>query len=135
MLAEFRKFLFQTNALALAVGVIIGAAVGKLVGSLVTDVLMPVIGLVIPGGAWRELKWVLTTNLDGTPANAIGYGTFLGTVVDFFFVALAVFLITKILLRPAPPAPGPETKTCPACLEAIPKAATRCRACTSTVQA
>ena len=133
MFAEFKKFLFQTNALALAVGVIIGAGVGKLVGSLVTDVLMPIIGIIFPGGAWRELKWVLTTNPDGTPANAISYGAFLGAAVDFFFVALAVFMITKLLLRPAPAAPAPETKKCPACLEEIPKAATRCRACTGAV--
>jgi len=130
MLAEFKKFLFQTNALALAVAVIIGAAVGKLVGSLVDDVIMPVIGLVIPGGAWRELRWVLSTKPDGTPANAVAYGHLIGAAVDFILVSLAVFLITKSLLKPAPAAPSPPTKTCPACLEEIPKAATRCRACT-----
>ena len=59
MLEDFKKFLLQTNALALAVGVIIGAAVGKVVSSLVSDILMPVIGLIIPGGAWRELSFVL----------------------------------------------------------------------------
>src|SRR5690242_10974494 len=36
MLAEFKKFLLQTNAMALAVGVIIGGAVGKVVSSLVS---------------------------------------------------------------------------------------------------
>jgi large conductance mechanosensitive channel len=133
MIGEFRKFLLQTNALALAVGVIIGAAVGKLVGSLVSDLLMPVIGLVIPGGAWRELQWVLSTKPDGTPANAITYGAFLGNVVDFVIIAWAVFVITKLLLEPAPEAPAPPTKTCPACLEIIPQAATRCRACTGAV--
>src|SRR5689334_6994035 len=39
MLAEFKKFLLQTNAMALAVGVIIGGAVGKVVSSLVSDIL------------------------------------------------------------------------------------------------
>ena len=131
MLAEFKKFLLQTNALALAVGVIIGAAVGRLVGSLVSDILMPVIGLLIPGGEWRELKWVLTTKPDGSPANAITYGAFVGAAVDFAIISFVIFLITKSLLRPAPAAPGPPTKTCPACLESIPQAATRCRACTS----
>ena len=67
MLGEFKKFLLQTNAMALAVGVIIGGAVGKVVSSLVSDLLMPLIGLAIPGGAWRELKWVLTMKPDGTP--------------------------------------------------------------------
>src|SRR5262249_61742098 len=110
MLKEFKAFLLQTNALALAVGVIIGAAVGKVVSSLVSDILMPVIGLAIPGGAWRELKFVLTTKPDGTPANAITYGAFIGSVVDFLIVAAAVFMITKAFLNPAPSAPN---TTCP----------------------
>ena len=106
MLTEFRKFLLQTNALALAVGVIIGAAVGKVVSSLVGDILMPVIGLMIPGGAWREQKWVLSVKPDGTPANAITYGAFLGNLIDFVIIAFVVFMITKALLsarRSSPP--------------------------------
>jgi large conductance mechanosensitive channel len=131
MIAEFRKFLLQTNALALAIGVIIGAAIGKVVSSLVADILMPVIGLMIPGGAWRELKWVLSTKPDGTPANAITYGAFLGNIVDFVIVAFCVFMITKALLKPAPP--GPPTKECPECKEVIPASARKCRACASPV--
>src|SRR5437867_11464711 len=133
MLAEFKKFLLQTNALALAVGVIIGGAVGKVVSSLVSDILMPLIGLIIPGGAWRELSFVLTTKPDGTPANAITYGAFIGAVVDFVIIAACVFMITKALLKPAPAAPAPATKTCPDCLETVPAAARKCRACGSAV--
>jgi len=128
MLAEFRKFLLQTNALALAIGVIIGGAVGKVVGSLVEDVLMPVIGLAIPGGSWRDIKIPLTTNPDGTVANAITAGKFLGTVVDFIIVAAAVFLLTRLLLKPAPQAEA-ASKTCPECQEIVPVSAKRCRAC------
>jgi len=133
MLNEFKGFLLKTNALALAVGVIIGGAVGKVVSSMVSDLLMPVIGLLIPGGAWRDLKFVLNTKPDGTAANTITYGQFIGNVVDFVIVAFCVFMLTKILLKPAPAAPGPPTKTCPECLETIPQAARKCRACTSAV--
>lgn len=133
MIQEFRKFLLQTNALALAIGVIIGGAVGKVVSSLVADILMPVIGLLIPGGAWRELKLVLTTGPDGAAANAITYGQFLGAIIDFVIVAFCVFMITKALLKPAPAVPAPEAKTCPECLESLPKAARKCRACGSAV--
>ena len=133
MFNEFREFLLKTNALALAVGVIIGGAVGKVVSSIVGDLLMPVIGVLIPGGEWRELKVVLTTKPDGTAANAITYGQVLGNVVDFVIIAFCVFMITKVLLRPAPAAPGPPTKTCPECLETIPQAARKCRACASAV--
>ena len=131
MLGEFKKFLLQTNAMALAVAVIIGGAVGKVVSSLVADILMPLIGLLIPGGAWRELKYVLSLKPDGTPANAVTYGAFLGSVVDFVLVGLCVFLITKAILKPAPAPAAPPTKTCPECLETVPAAARKCRACTS----
>jgi large conductance mechanosensitive channel len=133
MLKEFREFLLKTNALALAVGVIIGAAVGKLVGSLVSDIIMPAIGVVIPGGAWRDLKIVLTSKPDGTPLNAVTYGAFVGATVDFVIIALVVFLVTKALLKPAPAPPAPPSKTCPACLEVVPQAASKCRACASPV--
>lgn len=133
MFAEFKEFLLKTNALALAVAVIIGVAVGKVVASVVADLLMPVIGVLVPGGSWRDLKIVLNTKPDGTVANAITYGQFVGNVVDFVIVAACVFMITRLLLKPAPVLPPPPTKTCPECLEIIPLAARKCRACTSAV--
>ena len=133
MWREFREFLLKQNALALAIGVIIGAAMGRVVTSLVADLLMPVIGLVMPGGDWRAAKVVLsqTVGPDGKPiVNSINYGTFLGTILDFLVVAFVVFLIVRAMLKPAPADP---VKACPFCQETIPAAATRCRACTSAV--
>ena len=133
MLKDFQEFLTRNNALALAIGVIIGGAVGKVVSSLANDVLMPVIGIFIPGGAWRDLKWTLTTNPDGSMGNTIFFGQFLGSLVDFVIIAGVVFMITKMLLRPAPAAAAPASKNCPECLEMIPAAARKCRACGSAV--
>src|SRR5436189_26151 len=132
MIAEFRGFLTKTNALALAVGVIIGAAVGSVVSALAADILMPVIGLALPGGSWREARFVLKTATDASgkvTESAILYGHFIGTVLDFLIISLVVFIIVKLLVRPAPE----PTKSCPECLETIPRAARRCRACTATV--
>jgi large conductance mechanosensitive channel len=136
MVKEFKDFLLKTNALALAVGVIIGAGVGKVVSSLVADVLMPVISLAIPGGTWRETKFILGTTTDASGKvveNAMTVGNFIGAVVDFVIIALVVFLITKALLKPEPVPVGPPTKVCPECLETIPAAARKCRACASAV--
>jgi large conductance mechanosensitive channel len=124
MWKEFRGFLTKSNALALAVGVIIGAAVGNVVTAVANDILMPLVSVVLPAGDWRQLKWVV----HGT--NAVLYGHLLGVLIDFVIIALIVFLITKALLRPAP---TPPTKICPQCLESVPAAATRCRACTSAL--
>jgi large conductance mechanosensitive channel len=123
VIGEFRAFLTRTNALALAVGVIIGAATGKLVSAIADDVLMPIIGVFMPGGSWREAKLALGGG------NAILYGHLLGAVLDFIIIAWVVFLLTKWFLK-APEAVA--TRTCPDCLEAIPAAARRCRFCTST---
>lgn len=102
MLSEFKTFLLKTNALALAIGVIIGGAVGKVVSSLAADIIMPLVSLAIPGGSWREASIVLSQNPDGTPANAIALGTFLGSVVDFVIIAFVVFMITKSILKEDP---------------------------------
>ena len=136
MLSEFRGFLTKSNALALAVGVIIGAAVGKVVSSVVDDLLMPVIGLALPGGDWRQAKYVLdtTTGPDGKVSeSAIHYGNFFGNVIDFIIVSFVVFLIIRTFIKPAPEPAAVPMKKCPECLEMIPEAARRCRACTAAV--
>jgi large conductance mechanosensitive channel len=129
MLKEFKEFLLKQNAIALAIGVIIGAAIGKVVGSIADDVINPVIGLMLPAGDWRNAKFVLSRATDAAgkvTENAIAYGDLIGRVVDFVIIALVVYAVTKALL----PKPGaPTTKECPECREAIPIAATRCKAC------
>src|SRR5205823_2450329 len=118
---------------ALAVGVIIGAAMGKVVTALTSDLLMPVIGLVMPKGDWREAQIVLSSSTDAAgkvTVNAIKYGDFVGAVLDFVIIAFAAFLLTKALLKPAPEVP---VKTCPYCKEKNDEAASKCKACTSAI--
>src|SRR5688572_3978310 len=125
MISEFRGFLTKTNALALAVGVIIGAAVGNVVSALAADFLMPIVGLVLPGGNWREAKVVLTTATDAAgkvTENAILYGHFIGTMIDFILISFVLFLIIRALVKPVPEPAAAETKSCPECLEMIPVA-------------
>jgi large conductance mechanosensitive channel len=136
MIAEFRGFLTKTNALALAVGVIIGAAVSSVVSALAADVLMPVIGLFMPGGDWRQAKYVLRTATDAAgkvTESAILYGHFIGILIDFVVISFVVFLIVKMLVKPVPVAPAAPMKACPECLEMVPAAAKRCRACTAAL--
>jgi large conductance mechanosensitive channel len=134
MIKEFKEFLLKQNALALAIGVIIGAAVGKIVSSIAEDVINPIIGLLLPGGSWRDAKIVLAHGVDaaGKPTeSAITYGHLIGAAVDFLIIALVIFLIAKSFV----PKPGEAkpTKECPQCMELIPAAATRCKACTQPV--
>jgi large conductance mechanosensitive channel len=133
MLGDFRTFLTKSNAMALAIGVIIGAAVGNVVSALVADLIMPIVGKLLPSGGWRDAKYVLTHGVDaaGKPTeNAILYGHLLGTLVDFVIIMAIVYALVRTLVREAPPAP---TRTCPECLESLPLAARRCRACTAAI--
>ncbi|HEV8335841.1 MAG TPA: large conductance mechanosensitive channel protein MscL [Candidatus Polarisedimenticolia bacterium] len=132
----FRDFLLQTNALALAIGVIIGGAVGKVVSSLVKDILMPPLGLLIGRVDFSNFFVNLGSTHYDTLADAqkagaptLNLGLFLNTIVDFLIIALCVFVITKIAMKPAPP--GPDMKDCPQCAERVPAVAKRCRYCTS----
>ena len=122
------------NAMSLALGVIIGGAIGKVVGSLTSDVLMPLISLVIPGGSWRTAEIALSRDAAGQVVNAIKLGTFLGTIVDFLIIAFVVQWLTRVLVKPAPPAkPGPAMKECPECRESVRADARKCRCCGSAV--
>src|SRR5947208_13686375 len=100
MLAEFKAFLTKSNALALAVGVIIGAATGKVVSKLVEDIIMPIVGIILPEGDWRTAAIALPKG------KSLLYGDFFGAIVDFVFIAFVVFLIARALLKPAPEAPA-----------------------------
>jgi large conductance mechanosensitive channel len=124
LVSDFKSFLVKQNALAMAVGVVIGGAIGKVVSGIVDDVIMPIVGLLLPGGEWRTAQVVLS----GT--NAIKYGDLVGRLIDFVIVAFVIFVIVKALIKEAPAAP---TKACPQCLESIPLAAKKCRACASAV--
>jgi large conductance mechanosensitive channel len=133
MIKGFREFLLKNNVLALAVAVIVGGAVGKVVSSLAADLIMPLISMVIPGGEWRSAKWVFTYGPDGKPLNALNYGNFAGSLVDFVIIAFVVYMITKALIKEPPAAPPPPSKTCPRCKETVAVDASRCKFCTSDI--
>ncbi|MCX7718604.1 MAG: large conductance mechanosensitive channel protein MscL [Candidatus Sumerlaeaceae bacterium] len=89
---EFKNFAFKGNVVDLAVGVIIGGAFGKIVDSLVKNVIMPLVGLILPGEKGYE-GWKLVIGEKTVP-----YGLFLAEVVNFLIVALALYIfIVKFL--------------------------------------
>ncbi len=123
VLKEFKEFINKGNVVDLAVAVVIGGAFGKIVSAIVADMVMPLVNAVMPQGDWR--KWEVT------PLH-FRIGDFIGTVVDFAIVAFVIFIVmVKVVGTLNRKAPG--TKTCPECLETVPLAAKRCRACTSVL--
>ena len=126
MITEFKAFLFKHNVTSLAVAFILGAAVGKVVTALVNDMVMPIVGMMVPGGEWRQVTFTMGTG-------KFLVGDLIGTVVDFVIIAFIVFVIGKMTQQPTPPVP--PTKTCPACLETVAVGAKRCKFCTEALSA
>jgi large conductance mechanosensitive channel len=89
---EFREFAVKGNVMDLAVGVIIGAAFGKIVASVVEDVVMPAIGAIMGGLNFSELSVKVGSA-------TLKYGKFLQTCLDFLIIAVAVFLLVKLINR------------------------------------
>lgn len=129
---EFKTFITKGNILDMAVGMIIGTAFNQIVKSLVDHILMPVIGNLCNTQDLVDLKYVLTPEVLDEAGNvvtaevAISYGLFLSYVINFFIVALTLFVIIRSAMRfqkkmealreeeeaaapPPPPAPAEPT--------------------------
>lgn len=89
---EFKDFLKEYKVVGLAIAFIMGIAATALVKSLVDNIVMPLITPFIPGGAWREATFALGPIV-------IGWGSFVGEVINFAIIALVVFLVAKFILK------------------------------------
>jgi large conductance mechanosensitive channel len=117
MIKEFKEFALKGNVLDLAVAVIIGGAFGKIVTSLVNDVIMPIIGIILGGVSFANLKYIITPASGDIAEAAIRYGAFIQSIVDFLIIAFSIFMFIKLLTSmkkkeaeqvAAPPAPSKE---------------------------
>lgn len=118
-ISEFKEFAIKGNVLDMAIGVVIGGAFGKIVSSVVDNLLSPIIGMFTGGSLGNTMQIVLKDAVMGpdgkeqTAALAIKLGAILQTMMDFFFIALFVFMIVKAMNAakrakeeaPAPPPP------------------------------
>lgn len=123
MWREFKAFLIKQNALALAIAVVIGVALNKLVTALVDDFIMPIIGVLTPGGEWQKTTFAVG------PVR-FGIGDFLSALLNFFIIGFVAWRISRAFIRPEP-AGVATTKVCPFCRMTVDLAASRCPHCTS----
>lgn len=97
---EFKEFAMRGNVLDMAVGIVIGGAFGKIVSSFVADLMTPLLGLLVGGVNFSDLKIVLKQAvIQGeeviSPEVAFSYGNFIQVVFDFLIIALAIFILLK----------------------------------------
>ena len=112
--AEFKEFINKGNAMALAVGTIIGGAFSGITKSVTNDLIMPVVNIFLGGADFSEAKialprmpWVeptyeMVVNEEGVEVaqevlNYLTYGNFISAVINFFIMAIVVFLIVKAM--------------------------------------
>jgi large conductance mechanosensitive channel len=89
---------------------------------------MPLVSYVVPNGEWQT--WQL---------GRLKVGSVLGATIDFLIISLVVFLVLvkglgRFLKKEPAPEPPPN-KVCPRCCETVPLAASRCKFCTSDLEA
>lgn len=98
---DFKAFISRGNVVDMAVGVVVGGAFNKIVTSLVNDIIMPLVGLLVGGLNVADWKWVITAANEelGIVENALRYGNFIQTVIDFLIVAFTIFVVLRVFTK------------------------------------
>ena len=155
MFKEFQKFILRGNLVELAIGFTVGASFTTVARSLVDDILMPPIAALLGNEDFTDLFVVIKGGEDGSrvfntlaEAQAAGaitlnYGRFLTNILALLIVAVAMFMVIKLVNKLEHQISGltkkeqeegkkdPDQKKCTFCLSTIPYKATRCPNCTS----
>jgi large conductance mechanosensitive channel len=96
---EFKEFISRGNVVDMAVGIIIGGLFTAIVNSFVKDILNPILGLLVGGTDFGELKIVLREATLTTEELAIRYGNLIQNIIQFILTALVLFLIVRAINR------------------------------------
>lgn len=89
MLAGFKKFIIQGNAIDLAVGLIMGLAFKAVIDALVNSILMPIIAAIIGEPSFDDLTITIGDSV-------ISYGVFITSVVNLVLVGAAVYFFIVV---------------------------------------
>jgi large conductance mechanosensitive channel len=92
MAKEFLAFLKNYGVIGLAIAVIIGGKANAMVDAVVKELLMPLVGLLLPSGDWRNLAITVGET-------KFGIGPVLAALIDFLIVALIVFIVAKKIFK------------------------------------
>ena len=112
---EFKKFITRGNVVDMAVGVIVGGAFTAIVNGLSNNILKPLINyvlfLVLGKDSLNEIYTflhkemvdvldetgaVIGTQVDLAQSIYIDWGAFINAIINFFLIAIVLFIIVKI---------------------------------------
>lgn len=128
---EFKDFAMRGNLIDFAVGVVVGGAFGKVTTAFVDGVVMPIVGKLIGGADFSDLKYKIqdgakevmdsagNISTKAVPEVFIKYGEFITTIIDFIVVAFVMFIVIKTMNKmkekeaevPAPPTAPTKEET------------------------
>ncbi len=94
---EFKTFIQRGSIIELAVAFILGTAFGRIISSLVADIFTPILSLITGRQGFANYKIVIqeADPILGLSENAIYYGMFIKTLLDFLVIALVLFFVIK----------------------------------------
>ncbi|MBE6531222.1 MAG: large conductance mechanosensitive channel protein MscL [Ruminococcaceae bacterium] len=105
--AEFKKFITRGNIVDMAVGVIVGSSFTAIVNGLSNNILKPLINWMLAAifgaDSLSEIYTMLKPAydeegvLDLAESIYIDWGAFINAVINFFLIALVLFVIVKIV--------------------------------------
>ena len=102
---EFKEFAIKGNMMDMAIGIIIGASFNKVIDVLVKKIMLPSLSFLSGGINLQDKRLILRdADLDtnGIILNnqiANGYGSLMEAFLDFFIIALTIFIVVKFMNR------------------------------------
>ena len=107
--ADFKKFISRGNIIDMAIGVIVGNAFSAIVKAFTDKVIMPIINLLLSLGGENGLESAYTflkkaygedgVTIDLTKSIYIDWGAFITAIINFFIIALTLFVILKVAMK------------------------------------
>ena len=89
---DFKNFISKGNVVDLAVAVVIGNAFNKIISSLVNDIIMPLVGVIIGGIDFTNIKLTIGSE-------SILIGSFIQNIIDFLIIAFSIFVVIKLMSK------------------------------------
>lgn len=108
---EFKNFAIKGNMIDMAVGIVIGTAFNNVISTIVKKIVMPPLSMLTEGVNLSDKKYILHTATEAKDEVAIGYGELLEALIDFFIIAITIFVIVKFLNKFKKKAEDPKDKT------------------------
>lgn len=106
--ADFKKFISRGNIIDMAIGVIVGNAFSAIVKAFTDKIIMPLINALLSLGGDNGLESAYTYlkvayaedgSIDLTKSIFIDWGAFITAIINFFIIALTLFVILKVAMK------------------------------------